>query len=297
MAALLFYQAFFLASPSIRAPPRREKGVGGPEEMFRSQKLTLPTRPRIMPPGRRAAKPMSNLNSIQLFAGAMVAFACGCAQPFTPPASNIPAGYMGQPFADARYQGGPQKIPGTVMCAYYDLGGEGVAYHDTTPKNLGSGRLNPLDGNYLNEFRHDEGVDTSYTKFGKSTKIDDNPFDLVTPPPNLLYVGWTEPGEWFNLTVDVAETGTYTADILYTSNRGAEISFDVNGKPIGPKVVLTSTANPADPIAWRQWHHWNLAKSAANFQLPKGKNLITVHIEKNGNINLATLDFHRVTQQ
>jgi hypothetical protein len=215
----------------------------------------------------------------------------GCVQPVASPVSNIPIAYTGQPFADARYHGGPQKIPGTVMCAYYDLGGEGVAYHDTTPLNLGSGRLNPLDGNYLNEFRHDEAVDTSYTKFGKN--IDDNPFDLVTPPANLLYVGWTEPGEWFNLTVDVAAAGTYTADILYTSNRGAEISFDVNGRPIGANVVLASTANPAEPIAWRQWHHWNLAKAAGSFQLARGKNLITVRIEKQGNINLATLDFHR----
>ena len=31
---------------------------------------------------------------------------------------------------------GPQQIPGRVECAYYDLGGEGVAYHDTDPTNL-----------------------------------------------------------------------------------------------------------------------------------------------------------------
>src|SRR5690348_12112235 len=37
--------------------------------------------------------------------------------------------YQGKPFQDSRYQGGPQKIPGRIQCAYYDLGGEGVAYH------------------------------------------------------------------------------------------------------------------------------------------------------------------------
>jgi len=31
-------------------------------------------------------------------------------------------------------------------------------------KNNGSGGLNPLNGQYLNEFRAKEGVDTSYTK-------------------------------------------------------------------------------------------------------------------------------------
>jgi hypothetical protein len=39
--------------------------------------------------------------------------------------------------------GGAQKIPGRLLCAYYDLGGEGVAYHDSDPQNHGSGELNP----------------------------------------------------------------------------------------------------------------------------------------------------------
>ena len=71
--------------------------------------------------------------------------------------------YKGLPFHDTHYSDGPQKIPGKVLCAYYDLGGEGIAYHDTDPKNHGSGELNPADGAYLNEFRIQEGVDTSYT--------------------------------------------------------------------------------------------------------------------------------------
>ena len=34
-------------------------------------------------------------------------------------------------------------FPGVVRCAYYDRGGEGVAYHDSDTKNNGSGALNP----------------------------------------------------------------------------------------------------------------------------------------------------------
>src|SRR5580658_6306075 len=80
--------------------------------------------------------------------------------------------YQGTSFQDSMYHGGPQKIPGRVQCAYYDLGGEGVAYHDTDAKNSGSGGLNPANGTYLNEFRMKEGVDTSYTKF--HSEIDNN---------------------------------------------------------------------------------------------------------------------------
>ncbi|HET7890833.1 MAG TPA: hypothetical protein VFL34_04885, partial [Candidatus Sulfotelmatobacter sp.] len=129
--------------------------------------------------------------------------------------ANLPKNYKGAPYQDARYQGGAQKIPGRVLCAYYDRGGEGVAYHDSDTRNNGSGALNPADGTYLNQFRMDEGVDISYTKF--HDQIDNNPYDLVQPPENQLYVGWTEPGEWFNITVQVDRAGVYAADFLYTS--------------------------------------------------------------------------------
>jgi hypothetical protein len=38
------------------------------------------------------------------------------------------------------------------------------------------------------------------------------------------------PGNWFSITVRVAQAGLYRADLLYTSNRGGTISMDVNGK-------------------------------------------------------------------
>ena len=200
--------------------------------------------------------------------------------------------YKGLPCHDTRHQGSPQKIPGRVLCAYYDLGGEGVAYHDADPQNHGSGELNPADGTYLNEFRIHEGVDTSYTKFErKPTQIDDNPFDRIVPPRDLPYVGWTEPGEWFNITVDVTHAGTYAADFLYTSNHGATISVDVNGKDATRPLQVQTTYDPADPVAWRQWHHWNLASNFFKIRLSKGTNVLTVHILTGGAMNLAYFDF------
>ena len=197
--------------------------------------------------------------------------------------------YKGIPYQDDRYPGGPQKIPGRVECAYYDRGGEGVAYHDVDAKNNGSGALNPADGTYLNQFRVDEGVDISYTKF--HDQIDNSAYDLVLPPENHLYVGWTEPGEWFKITVQVDHAGVYTADLLYTSNRGGTISLDVNGKDATGPLTIPTTFNAADPIAWRQWHHWNLASALIKLRLPAGKSVLTVHILTTGNMNLAYFDF------
>jgi hypothetical protein len=116
---------------------------------------------------------------------------------------------------------------------------------------------------------------------------------VVHPPENLLYVGWTEPGEWFKITVDVARAGLYSADLLYTSNRGGTISMDVDGKTGTGPLTIQSTFNAADPIAWRQWHHWNVAPGIVKLRLPKGKSVLTVHILSGGNMNLAYFDFKR----
>ncbi len=202
-----------------------------------------------------------------------------------------PLGYAGRPFQDAIHAGGPQRIPGPVFCAYYDTGGEGIAYHDTTAENQGSGKLNPADGSYLNEFRRHEGCDTSYTK----QKPDlESPCNLVTPPLGLLYVGWNEPGEWFKLTVETSEAGTYVADVLHTSQRGGKIGVEVDGATSRTTFDLVSTFNPAETIPWRQWHHWNVARDAFEVTLPKGVSVLTVRIVTNGNLNLATFDFRPI---
>ncbi|MDB5143965.1 MAG: carbohydrate-binding protein, partial [Mucilaginibacter sp.] len=80
-----------------------------------------------------------------------------------------------------------QQIPGKVECEYYNEGGEGVAYHDSDSINNGSGKLNPANGTYPNEFRMKEGVDISYTKTGD---IDNNHYNKVPRDMNQFYVGW-----------------------------------------------------------------------------------------------------------
>jgi hypothetical protein len=205
---------------------------------------------------------------------------------------DLLGGYRGTPFRDEHHPTGVQSIPGRVECAAYDRGGEGVAYHDTDAKNHGSGELNPADGTYLNQFRMDEGVDTSYTKFHRApAPVDDNAFQAVTPPENQLYVGWTEPGEWFNVTVEVEKEGDYFSSLLYTSNRGGMIALDVNGKAATGELRIESTYNEKDPVAWRQWHHWRVAKGLARLHLSAGKTVLTVHVVCGGQMNLAYFDF------
>jgi Domain of unknown function (DUF362)/Carbohydrate binding module (family 6) len=202
------------------------------------------------------------------------------------------ANYQGRPFANATFTG-PAVIPGKVQCEYYDLGGEGVAYHDSDGVNSGSGRLNPVNGNPLNEFRLNEAVDISYTK---GNGIDDNPFNRYQPPLGSLYVGWTEVGEWLNFTVDVKTAGAYTLSIPYTSNGHGHISLTLDGGRPLATIEIPSTNDPKDPLAWRQWHHWAFLTDAATVSLPAGRHVLTLKIEANGNMNLDSIDFRPASE-
>jgi hypothetical protein len=195
--------------------------------------------------------------------------------------------YPGKPYTDERWPEGPQKIPGRVLCAYYDTGGEGVAYHDSDSKNHGSGELNPVDGSYLHSFRIAEGVDTSYIKYHDA--IDDNPFNRVRPEKDMLYVGWTVPGEWLKYTLEAETEGIYSVELLYTSRQGGKIALDLDGKEV-LLCKIESTYDTADPVEWRQWHHWD-RQLLGNMFFTAGPHILTLKTVEEGNMNYACLNF------
>ncbi|HWO28715.1 MAG TPA: hypothetical protein VNO32_07940, partial [Candidatus Acidoferrum sp.] len=82
---------------------------------------------------------------------------------------SVPDNYKGTLFQDPTHTTGPQTIPGRLEAALYDLGGEGIAYHDVDPVNHGSGELNHKPEHCeesvpiaICRFRENEGVDLSY---------------------------------------------------------------------------------------------------------------------------------------
>ena len=199
--------------------------------------------------------------------------------------AEVPADYRGKPFADAYHKSGTPNIPGVVQCALYDLGGEGVAYHDTETTNNGSGKLNLEKGHqrthaseYLWFFRKDEGVDLSFVK----DWADLNHTNLVSPHINQLYIGWTENGEWVNYTVNVARPGAYRIKCLYGFQTNT-VTFDLNGKPAATCRLPVLTAN---------YHQWNFG-TIGTIQFPEaGPQLLTFHYGK-GN-NFAYFEFEPV---
>jgi hypothetical protein len=213
----------------------------------------------------------------------------------TPTVTPTPGGqdpnYKGTPFQDSVYTGGPQQIPGVVEFEYYDLGGEGVAYHDTDTANSGSCGLNPCDGTYLNTFRHLESADTSYTKFGNNPAIDDSQYVLVPQNPNKLYLGWTVNGEWANYTVNIQQAGLYSINLMYTNPLGGTISFSIDGQDVSGLITPILTFNAADTLNWRNWHHWNKTNDIARVRLPAGLHVLRLNLNLNGNFDYAEFNY------
>ena len=195
----------------------------------------------------------------------------------------VPADYQGKPFSDAFHKAGAPNIPGIVQCALYDLGGEGISYHDTDAINNGSGKLNLEPGHqrahageYLWHFRKDEGVDLSFVK----DTADLSHTNLVSPHINQLYIGWTENGEWCNYTVNVARPGAYRIKALYSFQTNT-VTFDLNRKAAATCRLPVPTAN---------YHQWNFAE-IGTIQFPEaGPQLLTFHYGKGNNFAYFEFD-------
>lgn len=107
---------------------------------------------------------------------------------------------------------GAIALPGTIEAENYDLGGEGVAYHDFDAANPG-GLARPTEG-----------------------------VDLVRDATGGLAVGRTRVGEWLEYTVDVAKAGDYDLGLRFASaNAGGTVHVELDGADVSGPVILRST--------------------------------------------------------
>lgn len=215
--------------------------------------------------------------------------------------ADLPADYKGKPYEDEKYKDGPQSIPGTVECAYYDLGGMDVAYHANDPnpphgpskKNYGGNDLNlkadhhrPQSNEYYWTFRKDDLMSTSYTK----DFVDFTSKNLYQVKFNQLYLGWTANGNWANYTVNVKKAGKYKIVAVY-SNRPNYIRFSINNKPAAVCKL---------PIDTGYYHHWNRAEIGEITFAEAGLQLLTFHFDApdmpdgRGGNNFAYFEFFPV---
>jgi hypothetical protein len=116
------------------------------------------------------------------------------------------------------YFGTPIAIPGAFDAAHFDLGGEGVAYHDNTGGNQGDG-----------QFRTGEAVDIFYSN------------DTVG---SAYIVKNFEANEWLAYTISVPATGQYDIELRAATNvdfPNSAFRVEVDGVNATGTVVLPDT--------------------------------------------------------
>jgi hypothetical protein len=228
------------------------------------------------------------MKHLQIISGFISGFVVLCITGSNVAIAQIPVDYKGKPFEDSFYKKGAQVIPGKLELAYYDLGGEGIAFHDNDTVSNGSGKLNyeqkcpPSGGikpsDYICHFREKDGVDISYTK----DLADFNHPNSYEPPVNQFYIGWESDGEWTNYTVNVKFAGKYRITALYGNNDNKS-SLWINNKKAADIKLPSSTGS---------MHNWNKAE-VGFITFPKaGINLLTLHY--NAGSNLAYLEFELI---
>jgi hypothetical protein len=112
----------------------------------------------------------------------------------------------GAPSAQRSYSRTPPSAPGEIDASHFDVGGEGISYHENSVARL--------DDSW---FRPDVTVDIEAPSKGGSGDGS---------------IGYVEPGEWVEYTVE-AEPGTYTLSLAVASSRGGELMATVDGRDIG----------------------------------------------------------------
>jgi hypothetical protein len=124
----------------------------------------------------------------------------------TPTTTTTPSGespFLGVPFSTGQL----------IEAEDYDLGGEGVAYHDNNSANFGG-------DNY-----REGGVDTQ-----------------LAPDGTTRFVGWMQPGEWMNYTMDAPAAGTFDFSARVASlGRGGAFHVEIDGKRATGSIAIPDT--------------------------------------------------------
>jgi hypothetical protein len=149
------------------------------------------------------------------------------------------------------YGGTPWPIPGIIEAENYDLGGEGVAYHDLDANNQGG------------QYRPNEGVDIEQCSEGGYN------------------VGWISTGEWIKYTVSVLKTGVYKLRmrVASTSSEGI-IHISFNDKDVTGEQAVPNTG------AWQQW----VWLDVSSVKLDSGVQIMKISVD-NGGYNITYLQF------
>jgi hypothetical protein len=152
------------------------------------------------------------------------------------------------------YGGIVWPVPGKIEAENFDIGGEGIAYHDNEAANL------------FNVFRTSEGVDA------ESTSDVGGGYNL----------GWIQTGEWLEYSVDVQTAGTYIVEArIASANAGTKtLHVEMDGVDVSGLLSSTTTAG------WQNFQTISVTTSV----LTAGTKIMRIAIDA-GEFNLNYVNF------
>jgi hypothetical protein len=190
-----------------------------------------------------------------------------------------PAPYAGKP-----YDGKPQTAPGIIQAEYYDVAPgdkNGIAYNRRGEPKSDSNRAT---GDSV-------GLATIGSDHVSTTGEKQNVGDI--------YVGWTDPGDWWKYTISVKEAGAYAFGGHFAAGaKGAKISVTFTplkpaGAPVttGPfEIPTTAGFQPGVEV----YHVWELLDNLAKVELQPGLYVMTVKVEAVAGLNI---DYYSLTRK
>jgi len=144
-----------------------------------------------------------------------------------------------------------QVVPGTIQAEDYDIGAEGIAYHELSA------------GNKFGFYRNDNVDLEQCTDIGGGFSLGD-----------------FQTGEWTQYTLNVNETGTYSLDLrVATQMAGTSLAVLIDEKNV------TGTISVANTGGWQTW----TTITKTGIQLTKGSHKIKLlSVAQYANVNYLT---------
>jgi hypothetical protein len=201
--------------------------------------------------------------------------------------AEIPAGYTGKPF-DPKIAGGPKcpptvqpgpyTIPGRLDFVNYDMGGDGITFH-TGDHLVKGGTGYRVDNPPTATF----SLTTACAPTCPNVWYDTSPAldGTVYPSPTTgdFSIGAVQNNDWFDITVNVTTTGTYSLSSTWATGNGPPGGEGGDGT-IGLMVfsngvkLATWTATFPNYNTTADFRHWKAYPNFATVQLASGPQVI-----------------------
>ncbi len=155
------------------------------------------------------------------------------------------------------YNGVPFEIPIRIEAEEFDVGGEGVSYHDSEPGRAGG--------------------DEEYRK-GDAPDVEFGPWES---PSGGYALAWVQNDEWYEYTINVKEAGDYDFYVGYcTPNDSLSLHFKIDDV-VMDSIELYQTGDV--------WNVWAETDHFVTIPLAAGQHVLQVFIAKAG-FNLDYID-------